>query len=150
MAFRKAIWDQLKNTTADRLIRALTADCWEEDVRRGATLAFRKGSGKRVVIHYHPKKGNYPFNLTFLLGGIAMNSDHGLTIDISEEFLKKYNVGGTFTKRNSQKTAVRASQLLAEAVQRLQNTAIDSCFRLRESESRRIACAPPFRRKPRF
>ena len=37
MAFNKAIWDQLKNTTASDLIRALSADGWEEDVRRGAT-----------------------------------------------------------------------------------------------------------------
>lgn len=75
MAFRKAIWDQLKNTTADRLIRALTADCWEEDVRRGATLAFRKGSGKRVVIHYHPKKTYGAKTLKSLLDDIGWTED---------------------------------------------------------------------------
>ena len=56
MALPKSIWNQLKNLTAGDLIKALKADGWEEDVKIGAKRAFRKGSGRRVVIHYHPGK----------------------------------------------------------------------------------------------
>lgn len=51
-----SVWDQLGNCTADDLIRALRKDGWEDELRRGATRAFRKGSDRRVVIHYHPRK----------------------------------------------------------------------------------------------
>ena len=60
MAFNRAVWDQIKNTTADRLIRALLADGWTEDVKSGARRAFRKDDGRRIVIHYHPKKTYQP------------------------------------------------------------------------------------------
>lgn len=58
MAFDKSTWDQLKNTTASRLIQALLADNWEGDVIRRAPRAFVKndGSGKRIVIHFHSQK----------------------------------------------------------------------------------------------
>ncbi len=75
MAFNKAIWDQLKNTTASDLIRALSADDWEEDVRRGATRAFRKGAGKRVVIHYHPKSTYGAKMLKALINDIGWSED---------------------------------------------------------------------------
>ena len=52
----QGVWDQLRNRTAADLIRAFKADGWEDDITRGATLAFRKGPGRRVVVHYHPKK----------------------------------------------------------------------------------------------
>lgn len=51
-----SVWDQLGNCTADDLIRALRKDGWEDELRRGATRAFRKGSDRRIVIHYHPRK----------------------------------------------------------------------------------------------
>lgn len=51
-----SVWDQLGNRTADDLIRALRKDGWEEELRPGATRAFRKGSARRIVIHYHPGK----------------------------------------------------------------------------------------------
>ena len=73
--FRKAIWDQLKNTTANELIRALAADGWEEDVTRGATRAFCKGSGKRIVIHYHPRKTYGAKMLKALLEDIGWSED---------------------------------------------------------------------------
>ena len=58
MAYPKHVWSQLKNITCERLIRALKADGWEEDVNMGATIAFVKGNPpeRRVVVHYHPKK----------------------------------------------------------------------------------------------
>ena len=56
MAIPRAAWEQLRNRTASELIWALRADGWEEDLTRGATRVFRNSSGRRVVIHYHPKK----------------------------------------------------------------------------------------------
>ena len=64
MAYSKHVWGQLKNLTCERLIKALKADGWEEDITMGATIAFVKGTppNVRVVIHYHPKK-TYGANL---------------------------------------------------------------------------------------
>ena len=60
MAFSPDVWNQLKNLTADHLIRALQHDGWEKDPSsKGATLAFIKYEGpsrRRIVIHYHPRK----------------------------------------------------------------------------------------------
>ena len=56
MAIPRTAWEQLRNRTASDLIRALRRDGWEEDLTNGATRAFRREKGERVVIHYHPKK----------------------------------------------------------------------------------------------
>lgn len=59
MAFARNVWDQLKNTTADDLIKALEKDGWARDGGRGAKMGFFKSVGGqrlRVVIHYHPSK----------------------------------------------------------------------------------------------
>ncbi|MYH71141.1 MAG: addiction module toxin, HicA family, partial [Acidimicrobiia bacterium] len=55
--------------------RALIADGWEEDVKSGATRAFRKGVGKRVVIHYHPKKTYGAKLLQALIKDIGWSED---------------------------------------------------------------------------
>lgn len=60
MAFERTVWDQIKNTTTDRLIRALLIDGWKEDVTSGATRAFRKNAGRRIVIHFHPNRTYNP------------------------------------------------------------------------------------------
>lgn len=77
MAFDKSIWDQLKNTTASRLIQALLADNWEEEATRGAPRAFVKndGSGKRIVIHFHSQKTYGPRMLKGLLADIGWSKD---------------------------------------------------------------------------
>jgi len=75
MAFDKAVWDQLRNTTANVLINALIADGWEEEGKRGATRPFYKRPNKRVVIHYHPKK---TYGAKFLKGLI---DDIGWSVD---------------------------------------------------------------------
>ena len=75
MAFHQTVWSQLKNTTASALIRALIADGWEEDVKSGATRAFRKDAGKRVVIHYHPKKTYGAKLLQALIKDIGWSED---------------------------------------------------------------------------
>ncbi len=64
------IWRQLKSLTPSRLIKALVADGWNEDINRGATRAFLK-DGARVVIHYHPKRTYRPKLLRKLLGDIG-------------------------------------------------------------------------------
>ena len=41
----------------------------------GATRAFRDGAGRRVVIHYHPKKTYGPQLLKALLSDIGWSTD---------------------------------------------------------------------------
>lgn len=62
MSFSKNVWNQLKNTTAERLIKALEKDGWERDEKRGAVQVYYKPNGQRITIHYHPKK-TYGANL---------------------------------------------------------------------------------------
>lgn len=74
MAFPPNVWSQLKNLTADDLIKALHRDGWERDpASRGAILGFiQSGSpNKRVTIHYHPKKTYGPKLLKGLLADIG-------------------------------------------------------------------------------
>lgn len=56
MKLPKDVWSQLKNKTADELVSALRKDKWVLDVTRGAEQIYRHPDGKRVSIHYHPKK----------------------------------------------------------------------------------------------
>lgn len=56
MSLKRGVWDQLKNTTAKQLIRALEKDGWEREETTGATQGYWHPDGRRVVIHYHPKK----------------------------------------------------------------------------------------------
>jgi predicted RNA binding protein YcfA (HicA-like mRNA interferase family) len=62
MAFPPNVWNQLKNLTADDLIRGLLGDHWEKDpASKGAIIVYIKKDqqGKiinRIGIHYHPKK----------------------------------------------------------------------------------------------
>jgi len=44
--YSKQIWDQLKNITADNLIKTLEKDNWKKDVSSGAELIYRKSDGK--------------------------------------------------------------------------------------------------------
>jgi len=72
MAFSENVWSQLKNLSADDLIRALKKDGWTQEGNRGATLGFVKGSEsdrrRRVVIHYHPGK---TYGAKFLKGLVS-------------------------------------------------------------------------------
>ena len=49
------IWNQIKNTTAGELARALERDGWLRDKSRGPALVYWS-KGKRVSIHFHPGK----------------------------------------------------------------------------------------------
>lgn len=56
MSFAPQTWSQLKNVTADDLVRALTRDGFVRDLAPGAIHIYRHPDGRRVSIHYHPKK----------------------------------------------------------------------------------------------
>ena len=61
MSFPKPVWDQLKNTTTERLISALRKDGWELDESTRRCHVYRMDD-RTVSIHYHPKK-TYGANL---------------------------------------------------------------------------------------
>jgi predicted RNA binding protein YcfA (HicA-like mRNA interferase family) len=79
MAFSKHVWDQLRATTADKLIGALERDGFTKDpASKDATIAYIKASSsnkKRVVIHYHPRKTYGPGLLKGLIGDIGWDED---------------------------------------------------------------------------
>lgn len=75
MKLPKDVWSQLKNKTADELVSALRKDKWVLDVTRGAEQIYRHPNGKRVSIHYHPKK-TYGQKLL-----MALLTDTGWSID---------------------------------------------------------------------
>lgn len=60
MSFSKNTWNQLKNLTANDLIKALGKDGWIKEETKGAVQAFRKEKDgetiNRITVHYHPKK----------------------------------------------------------------------------------------------
>lgn len=71
MSFSKNDWNQLKNTTAGRLIKALKKDGWTRDETSGAIEVYYKSNGQRVTIHLHPKKTYGPKLLKSLLSDIG-------------------------------------------------------------------------------
>jgi predicted RNA binding protein YcfA (HicA-like mRNA interferase family) len=78
MAFPSHVWNQLKNLTADDLIRALERDGWARDpASKGAILAYIKGGSpnRRVTIHYHPRKTYGPGLLKALLADIGWTEE---------------------------------------------------------------------------
>lgn len=57
MSLPANVWAQLKNITADELVRALLRDGWVLDVARaGSKRVYRHPDGRRVAIDYHPGK----------------------------------------------------------------------------------------------
>lgn len=75
MTFPGHIWKQIKNVTADRLIEALLKDGWVWDETRGAEQVFWGAGGKRISIHYHPKKTYGPGLLKALLADTDWTED---------------------------------------------------------------------------
>ena len=75
MSFAKNVWNQLKNTTVERLIKALEKDGWNRDIEAsGGVLVFLKGT-ERVTIHYHPKKTYGANLLKGLIADIGWDED---------------------------------------------------------------------------
>ena len=60
MNYPQNVWDQLNNTTVEKLMKTLQKDGWEKGNPTGARIPYRKamdnGEVRRVVIHYHTKK----------------------------------------------------------------------------------------------
>lgn len=71
MRYPAHIWQQLKNISCDDLIRALNKDGWNEDISRGAVRVFRHSDGRRITIHYHPRKTYRQGLLQHLLSDIG-------------------------------------------------------------------------------
>ena len=67
----KDVWEQLKGITADELIRALEKDDWVRDTGVGSELVYRHKDGRRVSIHYHPRKTYHRGLLKGLLDDIG-------------------------------------------------------------------------------
>jgi predicted RNA binding protein YcfA (HicA-like mRNA interferase family) len=55
------IWDQIKNITADEIIKVLEKDGWTLRLNRSSRFTYLKDK-KIVSIHYHPHK-NYGHDL---------------------------------------------------------------------------------------
>jgi len=71
MVFPKHVWDQIKSITADELVKALEKDGFSRDEKRGAVLVYLHPDGRRITIHYHPKKTYAPGLLKALLNDIG-------------------------------------------------------------------------------
>jgi len=71
MKYPAHVWKQLRNLTADQLKKALEKDGWALDARRGAQHVYWHPSGRRVSIHYHPRKTYGPRLLQGLLDDIG-------------------------------------------------------------------------------
>lgn len=57
MGYPAHVWSQVKNLTADDIMRALAKDKWTLDTSGGSQHIYLSHDRKRrVSIHYHPKK----------------------------------------------------------------------------------------------
>lgn len=70
MKYSRQVWDQLKNITADELIKALEKSGWVEDESSQNIRVYIHPDKRRVAIHYHPKKTYGPKLLKALLEDI--------------------------------------------------------------------------------
>lgn len=77
MRYPKETWDQLRNITVQRLMKALRDDGWYRvKGRSGASQAFvNDDETKCVTIHVHPKKTMGPSLLKGLLDDIGWDED---------------------------------------------------------------------------
>jgi predicted RNA binding protein YcfA (HicA-like mRNA interferase family) len=73
MSFSKQVWEQLKNKTADDLCSALVKDGFVYDAKAGSERVYRHPDGRRVSIHYHPRKCFGPGLLKGLLSDAGWN-----------------------------------------------------------------------------
>lgn len=74
MSLAPGVWAQLKNKSADDLIAALNKDGWTCDMDGGSMRIYMK-SGRRVSIHYHPKKTYGPKMMKALLDDIGWSEE---------------------------------------------------------------------------
>lgn len=76
MDYPANVWNQLKNVTVEKLMKALEADGWIKGKVNGARHPYikREENGttlNRIVLHHHPKKTYGPKLLKGLLGQIG-------------------------------------------------------------------------------
>ena len=72
MKYSKSAWSQLKNKTANDLIRALERDAFQLDEQVRTERVYRHPNGRRVSIHYHTGSACYrPGLLKALLEAIG-------------------------------------------------------------------------------
>lgn len=79
MEYSQQIWNQLKNLTADQIIKALEKSGWERDQGARNFYVYLHPDKRRITIHYHPRKTYGPKLLKALLD----------IINWSEEELRK-------------------------------------------------------------
>jgi predicted RNA binding protein YcfA (HicA-like mRNA interferase family) len=76
---KKAVWDQLKNITAEELKKALDKDQssgWYEDETGSSATVYRNDHSKRIVsVHTHPHKTYGPGQLKELINDIGWTED---------------------------------------------------------------------------
>jgi predicted RNA binding protein YcfA (HicA-like mRNA interferase family) len=75
MQYLANIWDQLKNLTPDRIVKALERDGWKKDTSKGPIFVYRSEDGRRVTVHYHPRKTYGPKLLKELLADIGWGEE---------------------------------------------------------------------------
>jgi predicted RNA binding protein YcfA (HicA-like mRNA interferase family) len=78
MAFTPNVWNQIKNLSADALIKALQRDGFQNEGKSGAVLGFYKPGNpapRRITIHYHPGKTYQPKLLTALIAAAGWDEN---------------------------------------------------------------------------
>lgn len=83
MAFSQDVWNQIRATTADELIKALEADGYRPDpASSDATrsyIRYKHPQSDRIVIHYHPGKTYGPKLLKSLIADAGWKTEDDLS-----------------------------------------------------------------------
>ncbi|HEY3277767.1 MAG TPA: hypothetical protein VGJ94_14210 [Syntrophorhabdaceae bacterium] len=76
MTYPPHIWNQLKNTTAKELKKALDNDeNWQPDGSKGSILLYSHPDGRKAGIHFHSGKTYGPKMLKGLLDYISWSEN---------------------------------------------------------------------------
>lgn len=70
MKYSKQAWDQPRAKTCDEIVTAILRDGFAVEDTAGAIHGYRHPDGRRVTIHYHPKKSYRPNLLKALLADL--------------------------------------------------------------------------------
>lgn len=75
VTFPNHVWKQIKNKSCDALIAALEKDGAKVDETIGAERVYLYPDGRRVLIHYHPRKTYGPKLMKKLLADIGWSEE---------------------------------------------------------------------------
>jgi predicted RNA binding protein YcfA (HicA-like mRNA interferase family) len=75
MDYPRHIWNQLKNLTTDQIVKALEKSGWIRDEGAGNIYVYLHPDGRRITIHYHPRKTYGPKLLKNLLADINWSEE---------------------------------------------------------------------------